>query len=83
MTKRLFYFAIPISRHQGRLLGGEPLRFLSALDAEEGGELLARMSEGVVVYQQLGDPENDVWDDPELLAVYGDITEAQVCAAAA
>lgn len=71
MGVRLHYFARPIHRRDGRLEGGEALHFLGALDAEEGGRLLSRMVDGVVVYQQMADPENDIWEEPEILAVHG------------
>ncbi|WP_341020732.1 hypothetical protein [Brevundimonas diminuta] len=83
MARRLHYFARALVRVDGRLQGREPLHFLSAQDAEDGGMMLARLADGAVAYQQLGDPENDIWDDPELLAVYGEVTAAQVWAAAA
>lgn len=83
MARRLHYFARPLLMVQGRLKGGEPLPFLSAQDAEDGGQMLARLAYGAIAYQQLGDAENDVWEEPELLGVYGEVDEQAVRALAA
>jgi hypothetical protein len=53
------------------LTPGEPLPFLCATDAEEGGAILAREAQGVLVYQQLVDPEGPIFDEPEILRVWG------------
>ena len=75
MAVRLLYFARPVTVSGSRPEGGEPLPFLSAQDAEEGAALLARLVGGAVAYQQLADPEHDVWEEPELLGVFGDVNE--------
>lgn len=58
------------------LIPGDPLPFLCAMDAEEGGEILSREAEGVLVYQQLVDPDGPVFDDPEVLRVWGRVPAA-------
>lgn len=83
MAWRLHYFAKALTVVDGRLQGGEPMPFLTAQDAEEGGALLARMAVAAVAYQQLGDIDHDMWDEPELLAVFGEVTAVEVQAAAA
>lgn len=69
MSAQLAYFAQPFNGRRP----GEPLPFLCAQDAEEGGALLAKMADGVVVYQQIIDPEAQIYDEPEVLAVHGDV----------
>ena len=83
MARQLHYFARPLVLVDGQLQGGERMHFFSAQDAEEGARLLARMAIGAVAYQQLGDAEHDIWDDPELLAIYGEVPESVVWPAAA
>jgi len=69
MARLLRYLAQPY--WSGR--PGEPYPFLCAVDAEEGGAILMRQAEGVVVYQQWVDPDADLADDPEVLRVMGDV----------
>lgn len=59
-----------------RLVPGEPLPFVCALDAEEGGAILAREAKGVVAYQQMVDPEGPLLEDPEILRIWGDVPAA-------
>ncbi|RZJ19098.1 MAG: hypothetical protein EON91_02575 [Brevundimonas sp.] len=47
--------------------------FLCALDAEEGGAILARSADGVLVFQQSADLEANIFDDPEILQVIGNV----------
>lgn len=83
MPTRLHYFARAVRNAAGVMQGGEPHRFVTAQDAEDGGALLARLEGAAVAYQQMGDAETDIWDEPELLGVYGELTEAAVIAAVA
>lgn len=83
MAARLHYFAKPLFRDGGRWIAGSPMPFLCATDAEAGGQMLARLADGAVVYQQMGQPEFDVWEEPELLALFGEVTEEQVSLEAA
>jgi hypothetical protein len=48
-----------------------PIFRTSAVDAEALGFRLARRRAGVVVYEMCGDPEADIWDEPEVIAAYG------------
>lgn len=66
--RSLHYFAIEIwpdreVRHA----------FTCAVDAEEGARILAHLAPGVVAYQQWGDPEVGLWDEPDPLVVAGDV----------
>lgn len=69
MPRRLHYFAQPF--WNGR--PGGLLPFLCAMDAEEGGAILARSADGVLVYQQWRDDEEALADDPEVLQIIGDV----------
>jgi hypothetical protein len=69
MPRRLRYIAQPF--WDGR--PGEPLPFLCAMDAEEGGRLLMSQADGVLVFQQWADEEPGLCDDPEILVVMGDV----------
>jgi len=69
MPRRLHYFAQPFT--SGR--PGEPYPFLCAMDAEEGGAILARSADGVLVYQQWRDDTASLADDPEVLQIIGDV----------
>lgn len=82
MALRLHYFARALTRVGGRPQGGEPLPFLSARDAEAGGEMLAKLEGAAVAYQQMGDPDFNVWEEPELLGIWGDISPDDVLTAA-
>jgi hypothetical protein len=72
MPRRLRYIAQPF--WDGR--PGEPLPFLCAMDAEEGGRLLMSQADGVLVFQQWADEEAGLCDDPEILAILGDVPGA-------
>jgi len=45
--------------------------------------MIARLEGAAVAYQQIGDPEHDLWEEPELLGVFGDLSEDLVLAAVA
>lgn len=72
MPRRLRYIAQPF--WSGR--PGQPYPFLCAMDAEEGGRLLMTQADGVLVFQQWADLEAGIFDDPEVLAVLGDVPGA-------
>jgi hypothetical protein len=71
MAARLAYFAQPFFAEAGQFRAGPLYPFNCASDAEEGGELLSRMAAGAVAYQQIIDPEAELFDEPEMLAVFG------------
>ncbi|GAA0768661.1 hypothetical protein GCM10009434_08280 [Brevundimonas olei] len=67
MARDLHYFALEfgvsgvVARHH----------FTCATDAEEGAQLCARLSGGSVAFQQWGDPDTGLWDDPVVLLEVG------------
>jgi len=74
MPRRLHYYAQPFWD-----LREEPAQryeFVCAVDAEEGGEILARSADGVLVYQQWADVELDLYADIEILAQHGSVPSA-------
>lgn len=50
---------------------GEPMPFVCAVDAEDGAQILARSAAGAIAFQQLVDPEGPIFDEPEVLGVWG------------
>lgn len=69
MLRRLRYIAQPF--WAGR--PGEPYGFHTAVNAEEGGRILASQADGVLVYQQWVDDDAETLSDPDILAVLGDV----------
>jgi hypothetical protein len=74
VAQRLHYFAQPFWR--GRREPGPRYPFLCAVEAEEGGAILAKSADGVLVYQQWVDPEAEIFSDIEVLAIMGDVPRA-------
>ncbi|RZJ42843.1 MAG: hypothetical protein EON87_13640 [Brevundimonas sp.] len=59
---------------------GRPLPFACAVDAEEGASILSiGGAAGVVVYALWGDVDAEVFDDPEILQVVGDVPRVALC----
>lgn len=71
---RLSYIAQPF--WNGR--PGDLYPFVCAVDAEEGGAILARSADGVLVYQQWVDDEADAAGEPEILRVIGEVPTGAV-----
>ena len=70
MARRLHYLAVGFWLSP---LRSERFEFLCALDAEEGGAILARTAAGVLVFQQWIDLEAQIYDEPEILAEHGQV----------
>lgn len=71
MPKRLCYIAQPFR-------DGRPqtaYQFTCAVDAEEGGRILASRADGVLVYMQAVDDEAGVADEPEVLLTLGNLPD--------
>lgn len=71
MPRRLHYYAQPFWGHR-RVLA-QRYEFACAVDAEEGGEILARSADGVLVYQQWADLELELFGEVEVLAQHGSV----------
>lgn len=74
MNRKLRYIAQPFVRGKP----GRSYPFMCAVDAEAGGEILARSADGVVVFQQWVDADAEIYCDPEVLAIHGDVPRAAV-----
>lgn len=74
MPRRLHYFAQPF--WIARPGSAQRYEFTCAVDAEEGGRLLMRQADGVLVYQQWVDCIAEIIEDPEVLAVLGEVPNA-------
>lgn len=72
MPRRLRYIAQPF--WAGR--PGEPYGFHTAMNAEEGGRILATQADGVLVYQQWVDDCAESLGEPDILATHGDVPAA-------
>ena len=68
MSRRLRYFAQAIAADGS---AKSPHEFVCALDAEDGGAILARGGNPVVVYQQWLDEASGSHEDPEILLTFG------------
>lgn len=73
MSRRRHYIAQPFWTREGRIVPGELHEFVCAIDAEEGGQILARTAAGVLVYQQVIDGEAQLYDEPEVLRIFGEV----------
>lgn len=82
---RRIYVAQPFWRTGRSVRAGRLYGFTCAVDAMAGAEVLARTAAGVVAYQQDVDMEAEIWDEPDLLGVWGRVPrsaiEAQAVAA--
>lgn len=74
MARRLHYFAQPFWNE--RRQPAARYEFRCALEAEDGGRILFRSADGVLVYQQWADVEVPVYEDPDILAVLGEVPSA-------
>ncbi len=73
VARKTLYIAQPFFRRGRALTTGRAYSFPCAVDAEEAGRELSRVSDGVLVYAVTGDPEFEVWGEPELFATHGDV----------
>lgn len=55
-----------------RLNMGDLRQFKDEETARSSGERASRRQDGVVVYAMSGDPDMDFWDEPRVLAAYGE-----------
>ena len=73
MGWRLHYFALEIGGARTALHA-----FACAVDAEEGARIIARMADGVVAFQQWGNPETAEWEAPDPLLVIGRVPDGSL-----
>ena len=63
-------------RQGRRMEPGQLRQFAGEADARQVGKSLAVRMPGVLVYAITGEPEADFWDEPRLIARYGDAPSA-------
>ena len=76
MARKTIYCAQAFWRPRGRLEGGQVHQFLDEGRALEGGEILAKSAPGAAVFSLTGEPDVDYWEEPKLLATWGDVPAA-------
>lgn len=72
MARKTIYCAQGFWWCDGCLRPGAVHQFLTRERATEGGEILARGAAGAAVYSLTGEPDVDYWDEPVILATFGD-----------
>lgn len=55
-----------------RLNMGGLRQFRKEIEARASGERASRRHDGVIVYALSGDPECEFWEEPRVLAAYGE-----------
>ena len=81
MARKTIYCAQAFWRRGGRLVGGEVRQFLNEERAMAGGEILLTGADGVAVFSLEGHPDEDLWDEPRMIALLGDTPSADTLAA--
>lgn len=76
MARKTIYCAQGFWRVRGRLEGGQVHQFLDEPRALEGGEIIARSAHGVAVFSLTGEPDVDFWEEPRMIATFGDVPSA-------
>ena len=77
MARKTIYCAQGFWRVRGRLERGQVHQFLDEARALEGGEIIAKSAPGVAVFSLTGEPDVDYWEEPKLLATWGDVPAAE------
>ncbi|MFY0400825.1 hypothetical protein [Brevundimonas naejangsanensis] len=73
MARKTIYCAQAFWHGSGGLQGGEVHQFLNRERAVEGGEALFTGANGVAVFSVVGYPDIDLWEEPRMLKVFGDV----------
>lgn len=81
MARKTIYCAQAFWRRGGRLVGGEVRQFLNEERAMTGGEILLTGADGVAVFSLEGHPDENLWDEPRMIALLGDTPSADILAA--
>lgn len=81
MARKTIYCAQAFWRRGGRLVGGEVRQFLNEERAMVGGEILLTGADGVAVFSLEGHPDEDLWDEPRMIALLGDTPSGDILAA--
>ena len=81
MARKTIYCAQAFWRRDGRLVGGEVRQFLNEDRALAGADILLTGADGVAVFSLEGHPDENLWDEPCIISVLGDVPAADVQAA--
>ena len=81
MARKTIYCAQAFWRRDGRLVGGEVRQFLNEERARDGAEILLTGADGVAVFTLEGYPDVDLWEDPKVIEVMGDVPGHDMLAA--
>lgn len=71
MAKKRIYLAQGFWLRSGRLVGGEPMPFHTEARAIAGATILLQGAAGVTVYSVEGHPDEDLWDEPQIIVQLG------------
>lgn len=72
MARKTIYCAQGFWWRSGQLMPGQVHQFLDADRALEGAQILAVAADGASAFSLSGEPDVDFWEDPVLLASFGD-----------
>lgn len=81
MARKTIYCAQAFWRRDGRLVGGEVRQFLNEDRALAGADILLTGADGVAVFSLEGHPDENLWDEPRMISVLGDVPSADAQAA--
>lgn len=81
MARKTIYCAQAFWRRGGRLVGGEVRQFLNEDRARAGADILLTGADGVAVFSLEGHPDENLWDEPKMIALLGDTPRHDVLAA--
>lgn len=73
MAAKTIYCARAFWWRGGRLQAGEVHQFLNEERAMAGAEALYTGAHGVAVFSVTGHPDVDLWEDPVMITVFGDV----------
>jgi len=71
--RKTIYCAQAFWRRGGRLIGGEVYRFHTEERARRGAAALLTGNQGVAIFAVTGHPDEDLWNDPVMVATFGDV----------
>lgn len=81
MARKTIYCAQAFWRREGRLVGGEVRQFLNEDRALAGADILLTGADGVAVFSLEGHPDENLWGEPRMISVLGDVPAADAQAA--
>lgn len=72
MARKTIYCAQPFWRRASRWAAGEVRQFLNEERAMAGAKIMLSGADGVAVFSLEGHPDEDLWDDPKMIAILGE-----------